>query len=48
VNTPGSDENRLNFFDVMYILVNGAVAAKSGSCCLEMLLLVLLMLLCFL
>ncbi|GJR81640.1 hypothetical protein Tco_0152425 [Tanacetum coccineum] len=38
VNTPGSDENRLKFFDLMYILVNGAVAAKSGSCCLEMLL----------
>ncbi|GJW60424.1 hypothetical protein Tco_0109759 [Tanacetum coccineum] len=35
VNTPGSDENRLNFFDLMYILVNGAVAAKSGSCCLR-------------
>ncbi|GJR62876.1 putative ribonuclease H-like domain-containing protein [Tanacetum coccineum] len=35
VNTPGSDENRLKFFDLMYILVNGAVAAKSGSCCLR-------------
>ncbi|GKG51542.1 hypothetical protein Tco_0541926, partial [Tanacetum coccineum] len=31
VNTPGSDENRLKFFDLMYILVNGAVAAKSGD-----------------
>ncbi|GKE37289.1 hypothetical protein Tco_1460694 [Tanacetum coccineum] len=38
VNTPGSDENRLKFFDLMYIFVTGAVAAKSGSCCLEMLL----------
>ncbi|GJX41070.1 hypothetical protein Tco_0256060 [Tanacetum coccineum] len=35
VNTPGSDENRLKLFDLMYILVNGAVAAKSGSCCLR-------------
>ncbi|GJV98054.1 hypothetical protein Tco_1549631 [Tanacetum coccineum] len=35
VNTPGSDENRLQLFDLMYILVNGAVAAKSGSCCLR-------------
>ncbi|GJW98504.1 hypothetical protein Tco_0180312 [Tanacetum coccineum] len=31
VNTPGSDENRLKFFDLMYILVNVAVAAKTGS-----------------
>ncbi|GJY74303.1 hypothetical protein Tco_0478734 [Tanacetum coccineum] len=38
VNTPGSDENRLKFYDLMYILVNVAVAAKTGSCCLEMLL----------
>ncbi|GJX13828.1 putative ribonuclease H-like domain-containing protein [Tanacetum coccineum] len=35
VNTPGSDENRLQLFDLMYILVNGAVAAKSGSCCIR-------------
>ncbi|GJT51936.1 hypothetical protein Tco_0978093 [Tanacetum coccineum] len=35
VNTPGRDENRLKFFDLMYILVNGAVAAKSGRLLLK-------------
>ncbi|GJY48660.1 hypothetical protein Tco_0438616, partial [Tanacetum coccineum] len=33
VNTPGSDENRLKFYVLMYILVHVAVAPKTGSCC---------------
>ncbi|GJW25089.1 hypothetical protein Tco_0038900 [Tanacetum coccineum] len=36
VNTPGSDENRLKFYVLMYIPVHVAVAPKTGSCCLEM------------
>ncbi|GKA53391.1 hypothetical protein Tco_0746706 [Tanacetum coccineum] len=31
VNTPGSDENRLKLYDLMYIIVN--VADMKNSCC---------------
>ncbi|GJR40943.1 hypothetical protein Tco_1216627 [Tanacetum coccineum] len=31
VNTPGSDENRLKFYVLMYILVHVAVAPKTGD-----------------